>query len=112
VIALVDVEASRAIVGLRVYGAELYAGESEVARASGEGSIRVQQGANTLSLGAVDTVDLSGPLPAGASRLSVGSRLEGTMKSITAKKPTRCRIVLTDENGDNVVVEGPLEASW
>jgi hypothetical protein len=112
VIALLDVEARRNVTGLRVLAAELQAGEDAVATMAESSSIRVHDHGDETSFGAGATEELAGPLHSGKRRLRVAALLNGTLKSISAHKPTRCRVVLTDENGDNAVAEGPLEPAW
>jgi len=111
-IALIDVVATREVVGPKVLLAELYVGDEAITKGSGEASLLLQDSFAAYSFGAAGTRELDGTLPEGTARLRVATRVEGTLKGLTAKKPDRCRVVLTDENGDNLVVEGALDPPW
>jgi hypothetical protein len=111
-IGLVDVVAAREVSGLKVLLTELNVGDAAVARGSGDPSLLLQESGGAYSFGAAGTRPLDGPLATGPSRLRVATRVEGSMKELLAKRPERCRIVLTDENGNNLAVEGPLDPPW
>lgn len=112
-IALIDLDVHQPLGGLAVLGAELYAEKERVTRIGGTPDIRLQEGPRTDSLGAADTEELQGgALPVGSHRLRVATRLEGELAKLQGRHPDRCRVVLTDDRGRNLVIEGKLEPPW
>jgi hypothetical protein len=111
-IALVDLEATREVPGLRVLVTELYAGDEPITRGTGEFSLLRQESGSAFSFSAAGTRELGAALPAGQSRVRVAVRVNGAMKELRSRKPTRCRAVFTSDDGENVSAEGELEPPW
>jgi hypothetical protein len=110
---VLDIQSEDSLPGLSVVGAELVAEGKAIAKIAGTPSLRVQQGAPTDSLGALDTVELSGgALPSGNHRLRIGTRLDGTLVELQGRYPDQCHVVLGDETGRTLSAEGKLEPPW
>ena len=111
-IALVDVDAPRAIQSLHLSALELDSGETVAAKMADRGTLRVQEGAVSYSFGAANTHEVDLVLPAGSYRLRASAALDRPKKAILPKKPTRCAAVLASDDGAQVVVRGDVDPEW
>jgi hypothetical protein len=110
-IALVDIDVLHPTKGLSVTEIEL-AGSGVVAESGQRKTLRVQDGAVRFSFSAAETHEIAPMLPVGQSRLRAATALDRSAKAISARKPTRCTVLLSEASGEQLVISGPLDPMW